>query len=70
MIAVQGGRDQKVSTRVKTFKFGEKQLPEFKVGAGEWYWIVTEWNWTDPEVAKDFSITIYGTEGEVGLWHS
>ena len=40
------------------------------MGAGDVYWIVTEWNWTDPEVARDFSVTVYGTEAEVGLWHS
>ena len=70
MVAVQGGTKHKVRTSVKTFDYGEKQLPEFTMGAGEYYWIVTEWDWTDPEVAKDFSVTIYGTEGEVKLWHT
>ena len=69
MVKVQGGKQNKISTPIIRFQEGEKLVPEFTMGAGETYYIVTEWNWTEPQVAKDFSVTVYGFEEKVSVSH-
>lgn len=44
-------------------------LPELAAEAGVEYEVVTEWDWSHPETANDFSVTAYGFSAAVSLAH-
>ena len=44
-------------------------LDEFVAEAGVEYTIAIEWNWTNPEIPKDFAIVAFGDGHDVQLWN-
>ena len=50
--------------RGNVFNDGERQLKEFEAEPGVEYTVHTEWDWTNPEISKDFSVVAYGMGGE------
>ena len=57
------------AVRVKAFKYGSTQSPEIEMEAGESIKIITEWNFTDPRIARDWSVVVWGNLGEIELTH-
>jgi hypothetical protein len=49
------------------FGHGAKQLPKFRMQAGQTYDLTTEWNFSDPNTARDWSVVAYGTEGDISV---
>ena len=37
--------------------------------AGESIQIITEWNFTDPRIVRDWSVVVWGELGEIELTH-
>ena len=44
-------------------------MDEFVAEPGVEYTVNIEWDWTNPEISKDFSIVAFGDGEEVELWH-
>jgi hypothetical protein len=63
---VEGGG---LPMRAKVLNDGEFQLDPFEAKAGVEYTINIEWDWTNPELPKDFAIVAYSTDNKVELTH-
>ena len=53
-----------------SFRYGSHQLEGFTMKANESVKIITEWNWTDPNHEKDWSVTVWAPDGEVLITHN
>ena len=49
----------------RSFRYGSHQLEKFTIAAGESVQVTTEWNWTDPNHPKDWSVTVWAKDGPV-----
>lgn len=51
------------------FKHGGRSISPFQMTAGESVTVNTEWNFTDANVAKDWSVVAWGEMGDLTLTH-
>lgn len=69
---VKAAHSAKVENRsnIETFDSGTKQFQPISVEAGELLTITTEFDWTRPDITKDFSVTIWSDQDPVILVHN
>ena len=54
----------------RSFKFGSHQLKPFDIAANTPIEVVTEWNFADPRIANDWSVTVWAKDGPVSVRRS